>query len=134
MEKIRIFFLAASAVFLIQGISLALDPESIDCIRCHTAMAPENLTVCPLPECDHPIGTDYLSVSMTNKGLRPPEALPPSIRLVNGQIGCITCHVPYSPENHQQFTELRKQYPQVPDPMLVTENRKSELCMSCHIK
>lgn len=110
----------------------ALDPESDHCIRCHREQVP--IQFCPLVDCDHPIGIDYFAASAGNPSLRPPAALSPFIRLPGGRIGCPTCHVPYFPENHSLLAAQRPQYPAIPDPMLVIDNRLSQLCFSCHIK
>jgi len=41
--------------------------------------------------------------------------------LVDGLIGCSTCHLPYSKANHA-------------GPMLVIDNAGSRLCLACHRK
>lgn len=109
-----------------------LDKESLDCLLCHPESFPAQ--VCMLMDCDHPVGNDYVVASMRNKGLTPPFALPPPVRLINNRIGCTTCHIPFSEQSHASMTARRRSYPAVPDPMLVMENRHSELCLSCHRK
>ena len=61
-------------------------------------------------------------------------SLDPAIRLIDGRIGCGTCHVPYTEANHQTLSNERSAFPSVPDPLLVMDNRRSELCLECHIK
>lgn len=109
-----------------------LDKESMDCLSCHMESIPMHF--CDMKGCDHPIGNIYEASALRNRGLRPAHSLPPFIRLVSGRIGCTTCHVPFSQQDHELFAELRRNYPAVPDPMLVTENRRSELCLACHVK
>lgn len=141
MKKTDIFFtalLSAAVLLLPAGTSLALDPESIQCLSCHDgalAQDPNIMTVCSEPDCDHPIGLDYVTLASTNLGLRPPYMLDPAIRLVDGSsIGCGTCHVSYSVSNHSTLSALRAQYPAIPDAMLTMDNRVSELCFGCHYK
>ncbi len=114
-----------------------LDPDSIECLSCHDASVASDVTlqVCSLPDCDHPLGVDYVMAASSNYGLRQPFDLDPSIKLVNNNIGCATCHVPYSPDDHTILSAMRGTvYPESPDPMLVMDNRRSELCLGCHRK
>jgi hypothetical protein len=70
----------------------------------------------------------------TNPGLRQPFDLDPSIKLVNNYIvGCTTYHVPYSTDDLILST-MEDRVPGSPDPMLVMDNRISELCLECHRK
>ena len=115
-----------------------LDQDSIQCLSCHDAAIATDVTlqVCSLPNCDHPLGVDYVLAATTNHGLRQPLNLDPSINLVNNNIvSCVTCHVPYSAADHSILTAMRRTvYPASPDPMLVMDNRRSELCLGCHLK
>ncbi len=114
-----------------------LDQESVQCLSCHDAAIATDVTlqVCSLPNCDHPLGVDYVLAASTNYGLRKPLNLDPSINLVNNNISCVTCHVPYTAADHSILTAMRRTvYPASPDPMLVMDNRRSELCLGCHIK
>jgi len=65
----------------------------------------------------HPIGIKYRR-SMKRGGLRPLEGLDRKIRLINGRVGCVSCHDIYS--------KLPK--------MLVMSNQGSRLCLQCHDK
>jgi predicted CXXCH cytochrome family protein len=65
----------------------------------------------------HPISVDYAEVYFRSpRTFHPPDALDEKIRLINGKIGCTTCHDHYS--------ELEKK--------LVMDNFRSRLCLSCH--
>ena len=65
----------------------------------------------------HPIGVDYSQVYTSKPRLyHPPERLDQRIALINGKIGCETCHNHYS--KHKKH--------------LVMDNFKSRLCLSCH--
>lgn len=126
------------AVFMFLNVQSAagMDSESIECLSCHDggAAADVTLEVCMLFGCDHPLGVDYVILSATNRGLRSLAALPASIKLKGNSIGCGTCHVPYQDSDHAVLSSLRKLFPEIADPMLVMDNRKSELCLGCHIK
>ncbi len=135
-----LLFLASFFIMtpFLAGKAQGLDSESIECLSCHdAALATDTdiITVCPEPDCNHPIGTDYIYSSSTNHGLKPAYMLDPAIKLVNGNnIGCGTCHVSYSSLNHALLSSLRSQYPASPDPMLTVDNRISGLCFGCHDK
>lgn len=65
----------------------------------------------------HPISVDYEEVYLRKpRKYHPPQSLDPLIVLINGKIGCETCH------NH--YSKHRKH--------LVMNNFKSRLCLSCH--
>jgi predicted CXXCH cytochrome family protein len=51
-----------------------------------------------------------------NRSLKPANMLDPRIRLFNGQVGCESCHSPYSTQPK----------------LLVMSNESSRLCLSCH--
>lgn len=129
-----------TAVVLTAGLpalSTALDRVSLECLGCHDAAVATDVTlqICSEPNCDHPFGVDYRNLSTTNKGLKTPVMLPQPIKLVNNSdIGCGTCHVPFKQQDHTILSSMRNLYPAIPDPMLVMDNRKSELCFGCHAK
>jgi hypothetical protein len=129
--------LALIALFGSPDPSTALDRDTLECLGCHDAAVATDVTlqVCSEPNCDHPFGIDYLSLSSENRGLRPPSLLPQPIKLVdNSSIGCGTCHVPYNLGDHSILSSMRNLYPEIPDPMLVMDNRQSQLCFGCHKK
>ncbi|MCL4537222.1 MAG: cytochrome c3 family protein, partial [Nitrospirae bacterium] len=64
----------------------------------------------------HPIGTDYMKAYRKGR-LKHPSSINPAIRLFNGRLGCGSCHNMYSREKKH----------------LVTSNKGSALCLSCHI-
>ena len=116
---------------------MPLDAESIECLSCHdAALAVDSsvITVCSGPDCDHPIGVDYVSISYINSGYRPSALLDPAMQLPESRIGCTTCHVEYSPSNHSLLSSLRTTDPNKPDPMLTVSNLGSGLCLECHRK
>jgi predicted CXXCH cytochrome family protein len=109
-----------------------LDELSLRCMACHDAtFSSDSLVEKPPPlmaglfhnneglGLSHPIGVSYLEAKRLYKGAyRDAEDLPKEIRLFGGQVGCGTCHNPYS-KQHQE---------------LVMSNEKSALCLACHVK
>src|SRR5574337_204386 len=105
-----------------------LDPASMECIDCHAivSMAVPN-EVCHAGSCDHPIGVDYVLLSSQNPALVKPASLNPGVRLVGNKISCVTCHVPYSIDDHEALSQKRSLMPAIPDPMLSIDNTGSAL-------
>lgn len=69
-------------------------------------------------ELSHPIGVNYRRAMTRRGGLHPPEGIDERIRLVNGKVGCVSCHDMYSRE--------RK--------LLTVSNDRAGLCLACHDK
>lgn len=115
-----------SSAFAAQVLPAGLDVESVECLSCHqdSITVNEPLQVCHQGECDHPIGVSYISFSSRNRGLVPVEGLDPAIKLIDGKMGCRTCHAPYAPADHETAS----------DPMLSVDNTGSGLCVACHRK
>ncbi len=103
-----------------------VDDNSRECLSCHdgtlSSMADTHIKGLSWEHSkniglSHPIGVDYESVYLRNsRRYHPPRNLDPRILLLNGKIGCATCHSHYS--------KNRKR--------LVMSNIKSRLCLSCH--
>jgi len=98
-----------------------LDKFSTECLSCHDG------TISKSPQVEvrrgvwqhgmgmsHPIGVDY----PYSQDFAYPESLPKEIQLFDGRIGCLSCHEIYSKENN----------------LLVMNNKRSRLCLSCHKK
>ena len=121
------FLLFASPAFASSQILTAgLDAGSAECVSCHqdAITVNEPLQVCHQGDCDHPVGVSYISFSSKNRGLTPIEGLDPAIKLIDGKMGCLTCHAPYAPVDHEKTA----------DPMLSVDNPGSGLCVACHRK
>jgi len=126
-----VFVVGALAVFVVGAAGAGctrttgrpeLDAESAACINCHAARR------------DHSIGVDYAeAIKLKKAPLVALDSLNPSVRLIGGRIGCATCHVRYSEDDHKQLATKRKDAA-MPDPMLVMDNGKSGLCFACHRK
>jgi len=106
-----------------------IDPISLECINCHdgtlasgvtfnlkTTGDQKSLSALTL-SASHPIGTDYLKYSC-NKGFTYWRSLPAEMVLMNGQIGCASCHNLLGRNNLY----------------LVVDMSNSGLCFSCHWK
>lgn len=135
--KILVFLLFLVCFSSVRNVEAVLDAESIQCMGCHDAAIASDVTlsVCPTMDCDHPVGVDYTLSASNNNGLKAPVSLDPSLKLIgNNIVGCGTCHVPYAAPTHTVFSNLRRLYPTIADPMLVMDNRRSELCLGCHVK
>lgn len=142
---LRMAGVALGAAFIISvfpcGAAVAaplIDRESTECIGCHEAnvmiTGDEQLTVCHSGgDCGHPIAINYAALSAMSPVLVKAADLNPAVRLVNGRIGCATCHVPYSEADHEAMSAQRADT-SVPDPLLVMDNAGSALCAACHKK
>lgn len=131
-----LFLPLAQAAFVSAQLPVApIDPASARCLECHqdSVTVNEPLRVCHQGDCDHPIGESYAALSSRNRGLTQPGQLDQAIKLADGRIGCLTCHVPYVEADHETVAASRGDGLQ-PDPMLVMDNTGSSLCVACHKK
>ncbi len=140
----RVYLRAASfllpAVILLlfnpaAALSGALDADSVRCISCHESLSDPDMPgrVCHSAGCNHAVGLDYAAFAARNPGYAPPAKLNPAMKLPNGILGCTTCHVPYSEDDHKILAEKRADT-SMPDPMLAVDNTGSRLCIECHRK
>ena len=135
------FFLIPALLCLLAATASAqvppIDKESLECIACHdAAVSPADpMQVCHEAGCDHRIGSDSGVASSLNRSLAPLASLNPALKLVDNRMSCITCHVPYSEDDHEALSARRALIiPGIPDPMLSVDNAGSGLCLSCHRK
>lgn len=106
-----------------------LDTVTLDCLSCHdgstarTAQYVLHRSVSPSHHptdaihANHPIGQDYARAASDNPRLRSLDDLSPMISLLEGKVGCASCHSPYSQESHH----------------LVFSNHGGALCQECHL-
>jgi predicted CXXCH cytochrome family protein len=108
-----------------EEIGSILDRISLECISCHDGaigkainyrLAGEETLTYAGRSMNHPIGMNYSNAAQYNDKLHPVESLSPLITLVDGKVGCSSCHNQYSHE----LT------------MLAMSNKGSGLCMQCH--
>jgi predicted CXXCH cytochrome family protein len=100
-----------------------LDSETRSCVACHDGAAGSDMGSHPVRAggmgegADHPMGVPMIPGARSQEGdFRMARVLNPRIRLVEGVVGCGSCHSVYSREADQ----------------LVMSNRGSRLCLSCH--
>jgi len=106
-----------------------IDPLSMDCLPCHDGSAATEISfnyrnspgraiqLRPIDCKDHPNGMDYSSYEALGKGqFKYISPLNSNIKLVNGRVGCLTCHNPLNPEKGH----------------LVMSDFRSALCQTCH--
>lgn len=107
-----------------------LDELSLKCLQCHDAVYAGEALFDSRAEMElrhrgnviglsHPVGVSYYEAKRKYLGAyRNVRDLPPEIRLFDGTVGCGTCHNPYSKHHFE----------------LVMSNKKSALCLACHVK
>ena len=91
------------------GMRVDADLPAEICVTCHDGAAKHT---------SHPIFNDYPPPGKETEYASAAEVQAKGIRLVRGQVVCISCH------------DLRKPGPQ----HLVISSEKDELCFCCHIK
>lgn len=64
----------------------------------------------------HSIGMDYEGKTLFRSDLKSSAVFPQNMMLVNGKLGCVTCHDPLNPEGNH----------------LATSNSRSGICFVCH--
>ncbi|GFO56621.1 cytochrome c [Geomonas sp. Red276] len=113
-----------------KGPRAEVDAFSADCLSCHDGVGAMGITVVlknsPYERgqhvdsftSDHPIGMVYNSYVNARKGGYKPIFATSKITLINGRVGCLSCHDPLNPEKGH----------------LVMSDRESALCQSCHDK
>jgi predicted CXXCH cytochrome family protein len=108
-----------------------LDELSLRCMQCHDATFSNDSLVSKPADfaglfhnnaslgVSHPIGVSYLEAKRQYRGAyRNLNELPKEIKLFGGQVGCGSCHNPYSKLHNE----------------LVMSNERSALCLACHVK
>lgn len=87
-----------------------LDPMSSECLSCHDGSS------APLTGYSHPVGVQYPAFSRSGRYVSK-GALNRRIVLIDGKVGCLSCHNPLNPSKFH----------------LVMSNDGSRLCFSCHL-
>jgi predicted CXXCH cytochrome family protein len=111
------------------GVAQDIDGLSALCLGCHDGLSAHVVTVdvrnnpfkgsntVSSTNIDHPIGMDYNRYIISGKGYKPIFNNSKMI-FVNGKVGCLTCHDPFSQEKGH----------------LVMSDQRSALCLTCHKK
>lgn len=106
--------------------SAGLDSESRTCLSCHDGTLASDVgigggDIIGDHAQGHPVGIRYQNGLRNGQPrempVRPAAALDTRVRLFNGNIGCGSCHSPYSKQKGQ----------------LIMSNLGSKLCLSCHM-
>jgi len=125
-----------------------LDSSSQACLQCHDGSRAAHVSVrtagSPMPirgsqTLNHPVGMIYdLSAARSPQDYQPRNTLPSRVRLVDGQVSCVSCH-----ETRTDFTlaAAGDQLPQLASSssctatkQLTMGRRDRDLCLSCHNK
>ncbi|MBI5492230.1 MAG: hypothetical protein HY893_04770 [Deltaproteobacteria bacterium] len=141
MSGIKKYILFLCVILFIPSLAratLTFDSQTSECLSCHKEISVDESRFCAQLNCDHPFAVDYAAISEKNRGLFPPDELPPEIGLMEGRLmGCPTCHVRFTEADHLALSSERKIWrldqQGSPDPMLVMDNRRNQLCVSCHV-
>lgn len=123
MNRIEHGIALGRAHFTSEGVRLSargIDAVTRECVGCHDgSVAAERVAEVRINlRGSHPVGTTYdLSSRAGRKGhLRPKQELPAEVQLVQGTVGCQSCHSPYSRD----------------EAMVTQPMQDSQLCRSCH--
>jgi predicted CXXCH cytochrome family protein len=107
-----------------------VDPLSKECIGCHDGASGPNVEVnlrnnpagrgshVHSFDGEHPIGMIYQSYVDMKPGYKPISGQERNMVMVNGAVGCLTCHDPLNPAKGH----------------LVKSDKNSALCLTCHDK
>ncbi len=148
-EHFQTFVLGAQAQARpLETRAMQLDAIAQGCLQCHDGSrashvsarnAGSHMPMSGSRTLNHPVGMAYdLSLSKDPHGYRPRAALHPAIRLVDGQVTCISCHQIKS--SAAPAPDLQAHLDQGQDPTctatgkLTVGQRDKELCLACHIK
>ncbi len=105
------------------GSSFPLDTTSRLCLTCHDGSGLGPVAHFALAGGlqaaggAHPIGMDYEQVTAYNRKYQAAASLAPEIVLMDGKMGCLSCHNLYIPSKQG---------------LLAVDNSGSRLCFSCH--
>lgn len=129
------------------GMEVQLDAVGEACMACHNGTAAGHITVknagAPLQvagtmNVNHPVGMDYNEYAYRKpRSYQPSTALDPNIRLVDGKVGCVSCH--QLKENAPQQLAMADLAPErnsncTASNQLTVGPEESDLCLACHIK
>lgn len=126
---------------------VAMDDVSQQCMSCHNGSLGSHIQIKdatkPMQFSSfgtraHPVGMQYATYAAQQPhSFRKPAALNPKIQLVDGRVGCLSCHKVKQNEMlvavNQNSTAARINSC-ISSKMFTVETRNSSLCMSCHIK
>ncbi len=148
-EHFQAFVLGAEAQARpLEARDLRLDAIAQGCLQCHDGSRASHVSVrntgTPMPirgfqTLNHPVGMVYdQSLSKDPNGYRPRAALHANIRLIDGQVTCVSCHqiktgAAPAPTLHAQLDQNRDTACTATRELTVGQ-RDKDLCLACHIK
>jgi hypothetical protein len=148
-EQFQAFVLGAEAQARpLETRDLQLDAIAQGCLQCHDGARASHVSVrpagSPMPirgaqTLNHPVGMVYdQSVSKDPRSYRTRTALHPNIRLVDGQVTCISCHQLKPGTDAVPGLQARLEPGQFTNctasKELTMGPHDKELCLACHIK
>lgn len=125
-----------------------LDPSARGCLQCHDGSRAAHVTVraggSPMPirgaqTLNHPVGMMYdRSVAKDPHGYKARAMLHPNIRLVEGQVTCVSCHQTRSnlavAASATAHPDTRGTETCTATQQLTMGRHDRDLCLACHIK
>lgn len=134
------------------NLSTGLDKSSKACIQCHDGNEASHIVVKSAGsqrqylssgiQSNHPVGMTYdVSVSQDPRRYRPRASLNSAIKLVNGQVGCLSCHVEKTQKTlsgvngavmHTASQQTGGRERCSSTTKLTVSKDSGSLCMSCH--
>lgn len=148
-EKLIRFAVSSSGGDQEFTVGSTLDSDSEDCLQCHNGAhasriiaksASSSLQIRDGRSAYHPIGMVYgQNQAQSPDKFVPPQILNPDIKLVDGRVGCRSCHAlkssgtSASPSMSSNIFMEDSDNCTASDQLTVWGNR-TDLCLSCHIK
>ena len=125
----------------------ALDTSARGCLQCHDGLRAAHIAVRTSGSAlqirgsqtlNHPVGMVYeRSVMKDPQGYKSRAALHPNVRLVEGQVSCVSCHQTRGEVSANTHPEPRLEFAAntcTATKELTVGHRDRELCMACHNK
>lgn len=101
------------------GTPISSEESGIGCVSCHDGLTASEIKLTAKIGniyCGHPVGRDYPPAGKPEAYLTVEMVTAAGIKLLNGQVSCISCHNLKNPES----------------PHLAVPLDKSSLCFACH--
>jgi|GEM_PF-3567762 len=126
---------------------LILDSDSEACLRCHNETGASNIVVksalAPMQiwggrTANHPVGMIYDQFqAKAPEEFVPRQMLNPAIELVDGRVGCLSCHALKSFGVNEHHPATSNLFPVdsnncTASDQLTVWGRQTDLCLSCH--
>lgn len=137
-DGFKAFVLGDEAAARASTLSRGLDAVSQACVQCHDSMRHAGgIATGAIRTHSHPVGVNYDHYAFTRpQDYRPRTSLPGTIRLVDGQVGCASCHKLKNAEPQAALGGLPAEEGgcRATREFATGGNRDRALCLACHIK